>query len=251
MSPSVATANSPCWRASRRTAALTFSNRYPRPYFYEYFFPYESISVSRALFTPLEWKKHEGRQKKTIATAGEPQPAANARQSRHTVQRRADPIRHQTPQSTGQPQVPNRFNGLRHRAEGRRASIGRPRVRIAHGANRFARSEINAAIADELQDLSNQRESATLKPDATPENKPWRPSLIAKNASLLVRLTRCLRGGHPRRARPRFAVPRSADGIMTNFLPVFGIRRSGVCASRAKGADKKPKQCASKISMND
>lgn len=48
----------------------------------------------------------------------------------------------------------------------RRASIGRPRVRIARGVNRFARSEINAAIADELQDLSN-RESAVLKPDAT------------------------------------------------------------------------------------
>jgi hypothetical protein len=44
--------------------------------------------------------------------------------------------------------------------------IGRPRVWIARGVNRFARSEINAAIADELQDLSN-RESAESKPDAT------------------------------------------------------------------------------------
>jgi len=44
--------------------------------------------------------------------------------------------------------------------------IGRPGARIARGVNRFARSEINGAIADELQGLSN-RESAELKPDAT------------------------------------------------------------------------------------
>jgi hypothetical protein len=44
--------------------------------------------------------------------------------------------------------------------------IVRPGVRIARGVNRLARCEINAAIADQLQDLSN-RESAELKPDAT------------------------------------------------------------------------------------
>jgi hypothetical protein len=44
--------------------------------------------------------------------------------------------------------------------------IGRPGEPAARSANRLARPQINAAIADELQDLSN-RESAKLEPDAT------------------------------------------------------------------------------------
>jgi len=44
--------------------------------------------------------------------------------------------------------------------------IGRPGTPTAGGVNRFARPQINAAIADEAQRISN-RESAELEPDAT------------------------------------------------------------------------------------
>jgi hypothetical protein len=43
---------------------------------------------------------------------------------------------------------------------------GRPDARIARGVNRLVRPQINAAIAEEIQELSN-RESAGLEPDAT------------------------------------------------------------------------------------
>lgn len=47
-----------------------------------------------------------------------------------------------------------------------RKCIGRPGTRTAPGANRFARPQINAAIADEIQEISN-RECAGLEPDPT------------------------------------------------------------------------------------
>jgi hypothetical protein len=49
---------------------------------------------------------------------------------------------------------------------GSRKWIGRPGVRNVRGVNRFARPEINAAIADEVEGISN-RESSELEPDAT------------------------------------------------------------------------------------
>ena len=44
--------------------------------------------------------------------------------------------------------------------------IGRPGTPTARGVNRFARPQINAAIAEEVQKISN-RESVGLEPDAT------------------------------------------------------------------------------------
>jgi hypothetical protein len=244
-----------------QTAALTFSNRYPRPYFYEYFFAGESVSASRGTFHAPRGRNMKDARKKNIATAGEapngpthasPAIPNGSTQSATTPQSTGQPTssagsmdygtapkegrasigRHQRkctvchhPQRQGieqeylrwrSPAAIAREFGLtgpttiyrhvhatgiftRRRARLRlaldplieqvtevnvtarailsaiktpanlnnaRKWIGRPRVWIARGVNRFARSEINAAIADELQDLSN-RESAESKPDAT------------------------------------------------------------------------------------